>query len=281
MLILPFLVRWSRRSTKGGGIRPCRLGNGDRSAKAYRAQDRRSKNAVTAELEKFKDAQADETALRLSDDYEKGAVLDFYFAKQLRGMEASGFDIAASMRDMLLSLDAAKEANRLTEFADARKRGQAAREARKTNSATEIAAVENPVTTRLLDIQKTIEAKNYQKAAADLDQLRKDSPSDPRVYYTIGRVATLQLDGITDGDEQAKKLIEAKDAYVKVLDTATPTTDRALLSLTYVALARIYEFYNQKEMSLKLYDQAIAIADVPGGAYAQAIAGKERLLKNP
>jgi tetratricopeptide (TPR) repeat protein len=240
------------------------------------------KRAVTAELQKFKDAQADETALRLSEDYEKGAVLDFYFAQQLRGMEASGFDIAASMRDMLLSLDTAKESDRLTEFAEARKRGQAAREARKTSpTPTEIAIVENPVTTRLFGIQKTIEAKGYSKAAADLEQLRKDSPNDPRIYYNIGRVATLQLDSITDADEQAKKLIEAKDAYVKVLDTSTPTTDRALLSLTYVALARIYEFYNQKEMSLKLYDQAIAIADVPGGAYAQAIAGKQRLLKNP
>jgi len=240
------------------------------------------KRAVTAELQKFKHAQADETALRLSEDYEKGAVLDFYFAQQLRGMEASGFDIAASMRDMLLSLDTAKESDRLTEFAEARKRGQAAREARKTSpTSTDIAIVENPVTTRLLGIQKTIEAKDYSKAAADLEQLRKDSPNDPRIYYNIGRVATLQLDSITDADEQAKKLIEAKDAYVKVLDTATPTTDRALLSLTYVALARIYEFYNQKEMSLKLYDQAIAIADVPGGAYAQAIAGKQRLLKNP
>jgi len=240
------------------------------------------KRAVTAELQKFKDAQADETALRLSEDYEKGAVLDFYFAQQLRGMETSGFDIAASMREMLLSLDATKEANRLTEFAEARKRAQAAREARKTSAATpEIAVVENPVTTRLLEIQKTIEAKNYPKASADLDQLQKDSPNDPRIYYNIGRVATLQLENITDPDEQARKLVDAKNAYVKVLDTATATTDRALLSLTYVALARIYEFYNQKDTSIKLYDKAIEIADVPGGAYAQAIAGKQRLLKNP
>jgi len=92
---------------------------------------------------------------------------------------------------------------------------------------------------------------------------------------------TLQLENITDPDEQARKLVDAKNAYVKVLDTATATTDRALLSLTYVALARIYEFYNQKDTSIKLYDKAIEIADVPGGAYAQAIAGKQRLLKNP
>lgn len=240
------------------------------------------KRVVTAELEKFKQAQADETALRLSEDYEKGAILAFYFAQQLRGLENSGFDIAASMRDMVLSFDASKETNRLAEFADARKRATAAREARKSNAATpEVAVVENPVTTSLLEIQKTIEAKNYVKASADLNQLAKTNPSDPRIYYNLGRVASLELESITETDAQTRKLIEAKDAYVKVLQTATPTTDRALLSLTYVALARIYEFGNDKDTSVKLYDKAIELADVPGGAYAQAIAGKQRLLKNP
>ena len=54
-----------------------------------------------------------------------------------------------------------------------------------------------------------------------------------------------------------------------------------MLSLTYVALARIYEFDDNKDYAIKLYDKAIELADVPGGAYSQAIAGKQRLLKNP
>jgi tetratricopeptide (TPR) repeat protein len=240
------------------------------------------KRAVSAELEKFKQAQADGTALRLSEDFEKGAVLDFYFAQQLHGLENSGFDIAASMRDMVISFDATKETNRLAESAEARKRAIQAREARKGNTAaSEVAIVENPVTTSLLEIQKTIEAKDYTKATADLNQLAKTSPSDPRIYYNLGRVASFELENITDADAQTRKLIEAKNAYVRVLETATPATDRALLSLTYVALARIYEFYNDKDSSVKLYDKAIELADVPGGAYTQAIAGKQRLLKNP
>ena len=73
------------------------------------------------------------------------------------------------MRDMVLSFDAAKESDRLAEFASARKRAAAAREARKSSTTTtEIAAVENPVTTSLLEVQKTIESKDYGKAAADL-----------------------------------------------------------------------------------------------------------------
>lgn len=240
------------------------------------------KRAVSAELEKFKQAQSDETALRLSEDYEKGAVLAFYFAQQLRGLEDSGFDIASSMRDIVLSFDASKEAGRLSEFAEARNRAAAAREARKNNNAVaEPSVAENPVTTKLLDIQKTIEAKNFSKASADLKQLLDKFPSDPRIYYNLGRVATFQLEAITDADEQARKLVEAKNDFTNVLLKATPTTDKALLSLTYVALAHIYEFYNDKDTSVKLYEKAIELADVPGGAYGQAIAGKQRLLKNP
>lgn len=244
------------------------------------------KRAVTAELEKLKQTLADETALHLSEDYEKGAVLAFYFARQLRGLEDSGFDIAASMREMVLSLDAAKETDRLAEFADARKRGLAAREERRKRIAAagaqaETAVIENPVTSRLLEIQKTIEAKSYAQARKDLKDLLGSNPGDARIYYNIGRVATLSAGATDDAEEQAGYLVEAKNAYSMVLKTAAPSTDKALISLTYVALARIYEFYNDRAMAMQLYDKAIQLADVPGGAYAQAIAGKQQLLKTP
>jgi hypothetical protein len=240
------------------------------------------KKKVSADLEKFKQAQADETALRLSEDYEKGSVLSFYFAEQLKGMESAGFDIASSMRDILLSFDPAKETGRLAQFAEARKRAEAAREARKNNpSATESTVAENPVTTKLLEIQKTIEAKNYAKASVDLKALKQANPQDSRIYYNMGRVAMLEAGEMTDGDEQAKKMIEAKNAYADVLRTATTTTDKALLSLTYVALARIYEIDDNKEYAIKLYDKALEIGDVPGGAMKLAIEGKQKLIQNP
>ena len=53
------------------------------------------KKAVADELDRFKKEQADESALRLSEDYDKGAILVFYFAEQLQGIEDSGFDIAS------------------------------------------------------------------------------------------------------------------------------------------------------------------------------------------
>lgn len=235
------------------------------------------KRAVSAELEKFKQSLADENTLKLYEEYESGLVLVFFFADKLKEIEDSGFDIAASLKEMLATFDPAKETNRLAGTAEARKRALAAREERKTHPETRVTVVENPVTAKLREIQKIIDSKDYAKAAADLKQLQTQNPSEPRIYYNIGRVTGLIAAGIDDADAQAEKLIEAKTAYTKVLTTATPDTDKALLSLTYVALARIYEHFNRNDEAIKLYDQAIKLGEI--GAYRDAMSGKQRLLR--
>jgi hypothetical protein len=246
------------------------------------------KKAVSDELNALKQSFADETAVRLSDEYERGSVLAFYFADQLKGLEDSGFDVASSMRDMILSLNATKETNRLEQYAEARKRGLAARAARR--SKPEMTAVENPLTARLIEIQKMIDAKDYTGAGTGLKQLLQSNPNEVRIYYSLGLVASLTAEGITDQDMQKAKLLEAKNAYEKVIDIAAaqlanPATrqsvDLALASRTYVALAKIYEFYDDTEYAKKIYDMAIKIGNINGGAYAEAIAAKQRLLKNP
>ena len=246
-----------------------------------RQTTKEGKEKVSADLKRFTEALSDEATLRLYEDYEKGAVLAFYFAEQLKGIEDSGFDIAGSLREMIATFDPAKETNRLTTTNESRKRAVAARELRKKNPETRTIALENPVTTRLLEIQKTIEAKDLVKANADLKKLLVEYPSEPRIYYNIGRVASLTLESINDETAQAQKLLEAKAAYSNVISTATPTTDRALLSLTYVALARIYEFQNQADYALKLYDKAIEIGPITASGFQSAMDAKQRLIKQP
>ena len=237
------------------------------------------KRAVSADLEKFKQSLADQSFLRLYEDYEKGLVLTFFFSERLKEIEESGFDIAASLGEMIASFDAAKENGRIAATADARMRAVAVRDDRKNQQGSQITVVENPVTVRLREIQKSIDAKDYTKASADLKQLQTQYPSEPRVYYNIGRVAALEATKLEDTDDQAAKLIEAKEAYSKVIEVKTPDTDPALLSLTYVALARIYEHFNNNETAIKLYDEAIKLGEV--GAFNDAKAGKQRLIKQP
>ncbi|QYO64037.1 hypothetical protein [Leptolyngbya sp. 7M] len=241
------------------------------------------KREVFAELERFKAEQEDEAILRLSEDYEKGAILVFYFADQLKGVENSGFDIAASMREMLLSFDPAKETGRYASFADARKRAIAARESRRAGG-TETILVENPVTTRLIEIDKMITAKKLAEASKALRELVDKDPADARIYYNIGRVASqLAADLADPGEEDQLRatLLEAKVAYENVIRIAAARrTDAALVSLSYVALARIYEFFGDTTYAVGIYDAAIKVGDVTGGAYKEALAGKARLLRD-
>jgi len=237
------------------------------------------KLAVTAELEKYKQALADDAVIQLAEDYDKGLVLVFFFADKLHGVEESGFDIAASVRGMIESFDEAQETSRLTNAANARKKAVAAREERKNTPGVKTVVAENPVTSRLIDIQKMIDAKEFVRASAELTSLSKAYPTEPRIYYNLGRVAGSLAAATDDPDVEAHKLLEAKEAYSKVINTATGDTDRALLSLTYVALARIYEHFDNKDTAIKLYDAAIKQGDVAGGAFRDALAGKQRLLK--
>lgn len=237
------------------------------------------KRAVTAELEKFKRSLADESALDLYEDHQRGWILDFYFAEQLKGIEDSGFDIAASLREMIAAFDPAKEPNRAESSSEARTRALAAREDRRKTPDTRTAGSDNPVTVRLLEIEKVIDTTDYVKANAGLKQLQKEFPSEPRVYYALGRVASLAAKVIDDPEEQAPKLLEAKAAYSNVLSTATATTDKALLSLTYVALGRLYEHFDDRDYAIKLYDEAIKIGEVANGGFNEAMAAKQKLLR--
>lgn len=247
-----------------------------------RAQTVEEKRAISQELQRYQEVLADETALELSEEYDKGAVLVFYFAEQLKGVEDSGFDIASSMREMLLSFDPAKEPGRYASFAEARRRALAVRDERKRNPVQSVISV-NPVTTRLVEIQKLIDAKDYARAGADLKALLEQNPGEPRIYYSLGRVASLTAAGFDSrqADEQSAKLLEAKVAFENVIRIGQKQKiDAALLSLSYVALAKIYTFFDNRSYAMALYDAAIKVGDVSGGGYAEAFSAKQALLKD-
>lgn len=234
------------------------------------------KKKVSAALEKYKAELADETALRLSETYENGGVLAFYFARQLNGLSESGFDIAGSLRDIILSLDATAETNRLGENAAARKRAVSAREAARVKALT---VVENPVTKKLQEVEKQINAKNFVQAQTDLKKLMQENPDDQsRIYYALGRVASLEAESLSD-EARNKKLLDAKLNYDNVLRTGNANTDPALISLTYVALGRIHEYFGESEYAKKIYEAAIKMGNIPDSGYAQAVAARERLEK--
>ena len=263
---------------KEAEYRKTQIATAEARRKIERVQGIEEKKKVSAALDEYKKGLADETALQLSESYENGAVLAFYFAKQLEGFADTGFDIAGSLRDIILSLDPTSETNRLAEFAAARKR---AVQARQDARITALTVIENPVTKRLQEIETVIKAKNYPQAEADLKKLMRENPDDqPRIYYALGRVSSLSAEGIADEELRNKRLVDAKLFYENVLRTKTDQTDPALLSLSYVALGRIHEFFGETEYAVKIYEAAIKMGNLPDSGYAAAVAARERLLKD-
>ncbi len=237
------------------------------------------KQAVVAELNRVKRILADETALRLAESYENGAVLSFYFAGKFEDLGGSGFDIASSLEDWILSIDAGAESDRLAQNADARRRAESEREKRRTKSYVETTLVSNPLTEALLEIDKEIDAKRLVEAEKSLSALLEKYPTGAaRIYYSLGRVASISAEGIAESVEVNKRLIRAKNFFERVLSVATADTDKELIALTYVSLGRIYEFYDQKEYAVKIYETAMEFGGADGEAYKRAFDAKQKLV---
>ena len=237
------------------------------------------KRSVVSELDRVKQIFADESALQLSESYEKGAVLAFYFAQRLKGLEDSGFDVASSLTDWITSIDISAEEDRLAQNADARKRALAEREKRRTRTVVETTLVSNPLTEALLKIDKDIEAKKLAEAEKSLNSLLKKYPMGAtRIYYSLGRVASKSAENLTDASEVNKRLIKAKDFFEKALGSATINTDKELISLTYVSLGRIYEFYDQKDYAVKIYEAAMQYGSADGEGFKRAFEAKRKIV---
>jgi hypothetical protein len=260
--------------------------NREARARLAGAKDDTSRLAITKELQSATRAAEDETVARLADDYERGAVLAFFFADQLKGIESSGFDVAGFFVDMIQSFDPAREGRRLTENAEARQRGMAARQARLSARRVEPdapvysaadAARAAALVKKLSEIEQTLRLKDYENAELRLKDLLKEYSREPRIFFALGQTASLAAADATDEDVQADRLKRALTNYRFAVEASSPETDRALLSRAHEAMGRIYAFLENNSEAAKEFDETIRIGDISGGAYKDAVAGRNKL----
>jgi hypothetical protein len=250
------------------------------------AKNDQARQVIVKETDATVTAIKDETLARLADDYERGAVLAFFFAEQFKDIESSGFDISNFLVDMIALFDPAREANRLTEVAAARTRALAARQARLSARA---AVNEPPVYTeaeaaraaalvkQLGEIEQILQAKNYPAAETRLKELLKDYSREPRVFFALAQTSSVAAADATDEEVQAQRLKAALTNYRLAIEAASPETDRALISRAHVAMGRIYGFLENNAEAAKEFDEAIKIGEITGGAYREALEGKGKL----
>jgi hypothetical protein len=98
-------------------------------ARVAQAKDEAIRTSIVKQAQGARAAIADEAIARLAEDYDNGAVLDFYFADQLRDVSASGFDLANFLGDMINGFDPTRIFGKRSEVKDAHDRAIAARKA--------------------------------------------------------------------------------------------------------------------------------------------------------
>jgi hypothetical protein len=227
----------------------------------------------------------DETIVRLAEDYEKGAVLSFYFGDQLKGIEDSGFDLANFLPDMIASFDPVREGRRLTDNAEAVQRGIAAREARiaarksQAELNVESRGREAALVRDLTAIEDTLRGKDYNGAEVRLREMLTEYPREPRIFFALGQTASLAATDATDEQVRDERLNRALGHYRMAVAASSPATDKAIMSRAYASMGRIHEFLENKVEAAKQFDEAIKIGEVPGGAYKDALEGKKRLTQ--
>ena len=226
----------------------------------------------------------DETVARLAEEYEKGAVLAFFFADQLKGIESAGFDLANFFADMIASFDPAREARRPAEYAEAVQRATAAREARAAarKSQNELNADgmggrEAAMVRDLAAVEDTLRNKDYNDAEARLKEMLKEYPREPRIFFALGQTASLAAADATDEQVRDERLNRALAHYRLAIAASSPETDKAVMSRAHESMGRINAFLENTAEALKEFDEAIKLGDVRGGAYKEALEGKKKL----
>jgi hypothetical protein len=245
------------------------------------AKDRATRQAIAKEAEASRAAIADETTARLAEEYERGAVLDFFFADRLRDWQSSGFDIGNFFGDMISGFDTARESKRLSETSVERARAQAARKAHPRYSVwlidptsegreTVDTSRNSALVKSLTEIEKLLQTRNYEEAEARLKALVQEHPAEPRLFFTMAQTASLWARDTTD---------DALSNYRLAVAAAMPETDKVLLSRAHEAMGRILAFLDNNNEAMKEFEAAIRIGDVAGGAYRDAIEGKRKLAQ--
>lgn len=257
-------------------------------ARIATAPDDAARRAISTDLQRTVTEVQDESIARLAEEYERGAVLAFFFAEQLKGMESSGFDVANFLVDMVTSFDPAREARRLADNSAARQRAIAARLTRHNARRAE---VETPVYSeadarkasflvkQLAEIEQTLRQKDYPNAETRLKALLQDYSREPRVFFALAQTASLAAADATDEEIQAERLNRALANYRFAVEASSPETDRALISRAHEAMGRIYSFMENASEAAREFEAAILIGNVPGGAYKEAVEGKKKLAQ--
>ncbi len=214
----------------------------------------------------------DDAVYLLSQYYEQGAVLVFHFHDGLQDLERVGIDVRDYIEPSLKAIDFEKEAHRLDSVAEVRARIEAKRS--KLRAAAQ----------SIIEIDSLITERKYAEARLQLETLLKAEPGNARALFGLAQIynnqpSPVELDAAADDDEkiaaQEERLVQAVKLYREAISSAG-AEERWLVSQCYVFIGRILDFAGLREAAIAEYEKAIALGEIPKGAYKEALEGKSK-----
>lgn len=252
-----------------------------------KAADETARAAALKTAKEREAAIRDTTTALLAEAYERGAVLSFYFAEQLSGLEGSGFDISNFISSMIADIDTERELRRPAEYAATVERVREARRlAREARAAGESAPT--PVDSQraaliegLKSVEELLRVRNYEEAERRLTALRVEYSQEPRVYFALGQAASAAAAAAFDEGLQVERLNVALAHYRQALLFATPDTDRTVIARAHLAGGRILAHLDRTDEAIKEFDAAMAAVESSDRIHQEAAAEKRKLTGKP
>ncbi|MDT5267951.1 MAG: hypothetical protein QOH49_137 [Acidobacteriota bacterium] len=242
--------------------------------------------AKEAALKESKERQAaiqDSTTAQLAEAYERGAVLSFHFADQLRGFEGSGFDVANYIPDMVAAFTVERELKRPAEYAAVVARVRESRRRSTEARANEVAEA-SPADERRAALLKSIDdvgellrVRNYDEANARLAALKGEYADEPLVYFALGQAASLSAQEAIDEALQAERLNTALGHFRQAILFATPDTDPSVVLRAHLSSGRILAHLERREEALREFDSVISSTKPTDRFYQEALVEKKKL----
>ncbi|HVF67766.1 MAG TPA: hypothetical protein VM914_08895 [Pyrinomonadaceae bacterium] len=241
------------------------------------------KDAALADSKTAQAAIEDSATAQLADAYERGALLSFYFAEQLKGLEGSGFDVANFISPMVADFKPEREMTRPAEYASAvaRVREARARAAAERASAAVESGPTDPARAALAkglaDVNELLRVRNYEEAETRLTALREQHRSEPLVYLALGQTASLSAQEAFDENLQAERLNKALAHFRQAILLSTPDTDRTVVLRAHLASGRILAHLERRDDAVKEFD-AVINASAPADRFHQEALAEKRKL---
>jgi tetratricopeptide (TPR) repeat protein len=219
----------------------------------------------------------------LAQSYLRGAVLAFHFCESLKGFEQVGINIEDFFDQMVATTKFEREAKRAIEFEPVVARVSAARKAGIAKAAGE--AERGAAVSKIVLSDDLIRQRRFDEARPLLEGIIAAEPNNARALYGLAQIlrqvpTAVESDPKADENDkiqaQHDRLQQAMKLYRRAIENASKDTELWLIQWSYVSIGRIFDFQEFRADALAEYEKAIALGNIPNGAYNEALEGKQR-----